>query len=406
VTDDPVTDLTDVPADLPAVAEFEITPEQQELRAGVRRFCAEHSADATVRELMESELGHDPATWARLGGELGVLGLAVPEKLGGAGAGLVDQAVVVEEFGAALLCGPVLGTVGLALPALVAAPAGPLRDELLAPLVAGTATAALAAPERAGLFDPHAITAGAVRSGDGWELTGVAAQVVDAAAADVLLVTASGPDGVGLFAVPRAAPEVTVEPLSTLDLTRRQAFVRLSEAPARLLAGADTVDAVLEHAFDVAGVLLAAEQVGGAQHLLDLTVAHAKDRLQFGRPIGSFQAVKHRLADMLVRVEHARSTAYHAAWALQDGIDDAFLAVSIAQVTCSEAYYRVAADAIQLHGGIGFTWEHPAHLYYKRAVTDAALLGSAEMHRDRIAAAVLDRAVGTPGVPPVAGAHG
>ncbi|GAY07774.1 acyl-CoA dehydrogenase family protein [Pseudonocardia sp. N23] len=382
--------------------EFDVTEEQQELRAAVRRFCAEQSDGPAVRRHMESEHGHDPAVWARLGRELGVLGLAVPEELGGAGAGLVEQSIVVEELGAALLCGPVLGTIGLALPALVASSAGPLRDELVPSLVDGSRTAALAAPERAGLFDPHAITVGAVHAGDGWELTGVVPQVVDAAGADLLLVAASGPEGIALFAVPGAAEQVQTEPLTTLDLTRRQATVRMREAPARLLAGADEIDAVLGHAFYTASALLAAEQVGGAQHMLDVTVAYAKERLQFGRPIGSFQAVKHRLADMLVLVEHARSTAQHAAWALQTGSDDPFLATSIAQATCSEAYYRVAADAVQLHGGIGFTWEHEAHLYFKRAVTDAALLGGAEIHRDRIAAAVLDHVRATPGVPPVA----
>ncbi|GAA4842524.1 acyl-CoA dehydrogenase family protein [Pseudonocardia benzenivorans] len=387
---------TDVPV------EFDVTDEQRELRAAVRRFCAEQSDEAAVRRHMESEAGYDPAVWARLGGELGVLGLAVPEELGGAGAGLVEQAIVVEELGAALLCGPVLGTIGLALPALVAATPGPLRDELVPSLVDGTRTAALAAPEHAGLFDGHAITVGAVHAGDGWELTGVVNQVVDAPGADLLLVAASGPEGVALFAVPAAIEQVEVEPLTTLDLTRRQGTVRLREAPARLLAGADEIDGVLGHAFYVGSALLAAEQVGGAQHMLDATVSHARERLQFGRPIGSFQAVKHRLADMLVQVEHARSTAQHAAWALQTGADDPFLATSIAQATCSDAYYRVAADAIQLHGGIGFTWEHRAHLYYKRAVTDAALLGGAEIHRDRIAAAVLDHVVATPGVPPVA----
>ncbi|MCX6462380.1 MAG: acyl-CoA dehydrogenase family protein, partial [Pseudonocardiales bacterium] len=179
-------------------------------------------------------------------------------------------------------------------------------------------------------------------------------------------------------------------PLSTLDPTRRQAAVSFAATPARPVA-ADAAPAVT-HALRVGGALLAAEMVGGAQRLLDLTVAYAGTRLQFGRPIGSFQAVKHRCADMLVLVEHARSTAQHAAWALQDGLDDADLAVDVAQATCSEAYRRVALDAVQLHGGIGFTWEHPCHLYVKRAVTDAALLGSPEQRRDRIAAAVLDGA--------------
>jgi len=385
-----------------APAEFDVTEEQRELRAALRRFCAQQSDAAAVRRHMESDTGFDATVWSRLGHELGVLGLAVPEELGGAGAGLVEQAIVVEELGAALLCGPVLGTIGLALPALVASSPGPLRDELVPPLVEGVRTATLAAPERAGLFDPHAITVGAVHAGDGWELTGVVPQVVDAAGADVLLVAASGPEGIALFAVSGTAEQVETDPLTTLDLTRRQATVRLREAPARLLAGADEIDAVLGHAFYTASALLAAEQVGGAQHLLDVTVGYAKERLQFGRPIGSFQAVKHRLADMLVLVEHARSAAEHAAWALQTGSDDPFLATSIAQATCSDAYYRVAADAVQLHGGIGFTWEHEAHLYFKRAVTDAALLGGAEIHRDRIAAAVLDHVRATPGVPPVA----
>ncbi|GEL17555.1 acyl-CoA dehydrogenase family protein [Pseudonocardia asaccharolytica] len=382
---------------------FAFDAEQLELRRTVRRFCAEHSDEATVRRWMDSPAGYDPATWARLGGELGVLGLAAPDESGVVG-GLVDQAVVAEELGAALLCGPVFGTIGLAIPALVMAGDGGLRDELLPPLVAGVRTAAFAVPERAGRFDPASITVGAVRAGGGWELTGWLAQVVDAAAADVLLVAASGPDGVALFAVEGTADGVDRELLSTMDLTRRQAAVRLSEAPARLLADPGDAERVIGYALDVGAVLLAAEQVGGAQRLLDLTVEYAKHRLQFGRPIGSFQAVKHRLADMLVAVEHARSTAYHAAWAIQGGTDDPWLATSIAQATCSQAYSRVAADTLQLHGGIGFTWEHQAHLYYKRAVTDAALLGSAEEHRNRIALAVLDRAVVPPSqVPPVAG---
>ncbi len=357
------------------MAEFVFSAEQKDLRSGVRDFLAKASDEATVRRLMETDAGYDPATWARLGGELGVLGLAVPEALGGADGTLVDQAVVAEEFGAALLPGPVLGTVGLAIPALVA-----LGEDVSA-FVEGTRTAALAVPDRAGRFDPSLVT---VTESDG-TLTGEVAQVVDGSA-DVLVVAARTSDGVGLFAV----EDATRTSLSTLDQTRRQATVRFDATPARLLA-ADAAPAVT-HAFRVGAALLAAEQVGGAQKLLDLTVAYAGTRLQFGRPIGSFQAVKHRCADMLVLVEHARSTAYHAAWALQDGLDDPDLAVSIAQATCSEAYQRIALDSVQLHGGIGFTWEHSTQLYVKRAVTDAALLGSATEHREHIAAAVLDTA--------------
>ncbi|MCW0215312.1 MAG: acyl-CoA/acyl-ACP dehydrogenase [Pseudonocardia sp.] len=386
----------------PAAAEFAFTDEQQELRRAVRKFAAEFSDEATVRTLMESPTGYDAKTWARLGAELGVLGLAVPEELGGAGGTLVDQAIAVEELGAVLFCGPVLGTVGLAIPALVASSEGPVRSATLESLVEGARTAAFAVADRGGSFDPTALTVGATRDGDGWALTGVVERVVDAAAADVLLVAASGPDGVALFVAEGDASGVERQALSTLDQTRRQATIRLTDAPARLLAGPEEAERVIGHALAVGATLLAAEQVGASQHLLDLSVGYAKERLQFGRPIGSFQAVKHRLANMLVHAEHARSAAYHAAWALQDGTDDPALAASIAQATCSEAFTDIASGTVQVHGGIGFTWEYQAHLYYKRAITDAALLGSAEVHRGRIAASVLDSQIGRLPSPPVA----
>jgi alkylation response protein AidB-like acyl-CoA dehydrogenase len=370
------------------VAEFAFTDEQGQLRSTVRDFCAENFDEQTVRRLMESDPTYDPKVWARLGSELGVLGLSVPESDGGVGGTLVDQAVAVEELGASLACGPLFGTVYLAIPALVAASAGPARDELLAELIEGRRTAAFAVGDRAGAFDPAAVTVTAAGSA----LTGTAEWVVDAAAADDLLVAANGADGVALYYVDAAGTGVDRTSLVTVDLTRPQAIIRLSEAPARLVAGPDEAERVIGHALRVGSALLAVEQVGAAQHLLDLAVEYAKSRLQFGRPIGSFQAVKHRLADMLVDLEHARSTAYHAAWALTDGSDDPALAASIAQATCSAAFSRIAADTIQVLGGIGFTWEHQAHLYFKRATTDAALLGTAEQHRSRVASSVLDTA--------------
>jgi alkylation response protein AidB-like acyl-CoA dehydrogenase len=370
-------------------AEFRFTEEQGELRAAVRKFGAENFDEATVRRLMESDPTFDAKVWARLGGELGVLGLSVPESDGGVGGTLVDQAVAVEELGALLACGPLFGTVYLAIPALVAASSGPARDELLNELVEGRRTAAFAVPDRAGAFDAADVTVTA----SGETLSGTVERVVDAGAADELLVAAETPDGVELFAVDATGQGVARTPLVTLDLTRPQANVEFTEAPARLIADAGEAQRVIEHALQVGAALLAVEQVGAAQHLLDLSVEYAKSRLQFGRPIGSFQAVKHRLADVLVDVEHARSTAYHAVWALTDGSDDPTLATSIAQAVCSAALSHVATDTIQVHGGIGFTWEHQAHLYFKRAATDAALLGNAEQHRDRVAAAVLDGAV-------------
>lgn len=370
-------------------AEFRFTDEQAQLRTAVRKFCADNFDEQTVRTLMESEPRFDPKVWARLGAELGVLGLAVPEADGGAGGTLVDQAIAVEELGAALACGPVFGTVLLAIPALVAASAGPVRDELLGALAEGTRTAAFAVPDRAGAFDPATVNVTVAEDGS---LTGTVERVVDGGVGDVLLVTATGPGGIALYAVEAADPGVQRTPLVTLDLTRPQATVSLSAAAAQLVAGPDEAERVITHAFQVGSALLAAEQVGAAQHLLDLSVEYAKSRLQFGRQIGSFQAVKHRLADCLVDLEHARSATYHAVWALTDGTDDPALAVSIAQAIASAAFAKVAADTIQVHGGIGFTWEHQAHLYFKRATTDAALLGSAEAHRSRVAELVLDNA--------------
>jgi alkylation response protein AidB-like acyl-CoA dehydrogenase len=382
-----VAEVAETLADEPR-AEFLFTDEQQQLLSAVRRFAAENFDEQTVRRLMESDPPFDPTAWSRLGGELGVLGLSVPEADGGVGGTLVDQAVAVEELGAALACGPLFGTVFLVIPALVAASAGTVRDDLLSELVEGRRTAAFAVPDRAGAFDAADVTVRASES----RLTGTVAGVVDAGAADDLIVAAVGEGGVSLFAVDATATGVERTNQLTVDLTRPQAVVTLTDAPARLVAGPDEAERVITHAFQVASALLAVEQVGAAQHLLDVAVQYAKDRLQFGRPIGSFQAVKHRLADMMVDLEHARSTAYHAVWALAEGSDDPALAASIAQATCSAAFSRIAADAIQTLGGIGFTWEHQAHLYFKRATVDAALLGSAEEHRSRVAELVLDTA--------------
>ena len=369
-------------------AEYVFTDEQGQLRDAVRKFSAEHFAEEAIRRLMESDPPFDPKVWGRLGGELGVLGLSVPEADGGVGGTLVDQAVAVEELGAQLACGPLFGTVYLSIPALVAAPKGAVRDELLGELVEGRRTAALALADAAGVFDPDAVTV----TTDGETLSGIVTQVVDGGVADVLLVAARSGDGVGLFAVDTTSDGVERTALATLDLTRSEANVTFTDTPARVVASPEETARVLDHALQVGAALLAVEQVGAAQHLLDLSVEYAKSRWQFGRPIGSFQAVKHRLANLLVDVEHARSAAYHAIWALTDGSDDPALSTSIAQAVCSAALTHVANDTIQVHGGIGFTWEHQAQLYYKRAATDAVLLGSAEQHRDRVAAMVLDNA--------------
>ncbi|WP_261554216.1 acyl-CoA dehydrogenase family protein [Frankia tisae] len=391
-------------------SEFAWSTEQVELRRTVRAFAAAASPQEEVRRLMASPLGHDPAVWSRLGEELGVLGLAADEEYGGAGDGLVSQAVVIEELGRALVCGPLLGSVILGATALGALNDTAARAELLPGLVEGRTSAALAAPLHRGGFDPAAVTVTATAhqraaSPDGaatagYTLRGSVPHVLDGAAADLLLVAATiggadtddDDDAVGLFAVNAGAAGLIRESAPTMDLTRRQATVSFNDVPARLLAAAPEAAAVLATTAETAAVLLAAEQVGAAQYLLDLSVEYARTRLQFGRPIGSFQAVKHLCADMLVLVEQARSVAYHGAWALDEGTDDPRIAASLAQSVCSKAFTQVAAMTVQVHGGIGFTWEHPAHLYLKRAYTDAALFGSAETHQERLAQLVLDEA--------------
>jgi alkylation response protein AidB-like acyl-CoA dehydrogenase len=372
--------------------EFEFTDDFLELRGMLREFCDECSGEQRVREIMDSAEGYDRQAWRRLGGELGVLGLAVPSQLGGDDAGLVFTAGVVEELGAALLCGPVLGTLALAIPALCAIGDTEQAARLLPGLISGELIATLAITAPRGQFDADRITVTATGDGQSWSLTGTVAHVPDGTVADTLLVPATTAEGVALFAVDGKAAGLARTALSTMDLTRRQATVTLQDCPAQLIAGVDEAPEVCRTALRTACVLIGAEQVGGAQRMLDVTVAHVSSRIQFGQPVGAFQAVKHRCANMLVALEQARSAVYHGAWALQDGTDDPQLAASLARVAASEAYLSISRAAIQLHGGLGFTWEGLPHLYFKRASTDAVQLGSVEHHVDALASLVVDAA--------------
>jgi alkylation response protein AidB-like acyl-CoA dehydrogenase len=357
---------------------YTATVEQEELRQSLRKFLAATTPESIVRELVDTPAGFDRATWIRLGSEIGAFGLAVPEDMDGAGAGLVEQAIACEEFGRSLLPGPIFGTVDLAIPLLCALGG----DEVLSALIHGQSTAAVAVPCSGTEFDAQSIRIVESRG----RLTGDIPQVVDGEA-DWLVVAANRSEGFGLFLV-EGADRVR---LPTLDQTRRQARISFDGVQTRLLAAGAEAHQAVEHALCVGTALLAAEQLGGAQKLLAMCVDYAGTRSQFGRRIGSFQAIKHRCADMLVLVEHARSAAYHAVGSLQTGTDNPLLVASIAKATCSRAFLSVANSAIQIHGGVGFTWEHPAHLYLKRAVTNAALLGSADAHLDRIASLVIDR---------------
>ena len=356
------------------------TPEHDELRRTVRSFLAQHSPESEVRRVMARDDGYDPALWSRLA-DMGLLGLAVPEEFGGSGYGWTEVAIVLEEAGRALLCAPYFSTVVLGVGVLLSSGDGRAQKEYLPSIAAGACRATLATTGDAGIGDEHSIEVSAVRTNGGWRLDGHAAHVIDGATADLLLVVAQTTDGPSLFAVAGTSAGVTRRHLPTLDLTRKQARVELAGTPAELVGAPGAGGGVVARALDLGAVGLAAEQVGGAAQALEMAVDYAMVRHQFGRPIGSFQAVKHLCADMLVEVEFARSAAYHAIWAADHDPEELPVAASLAKAYCSDAFTFVAGQNIQVHGGVGFTWEHPAHLYLKRAKTDQLLLGDPLHHR-------------------------
>ncbi|MFF0156513.1 acyl-CoA dehydrogenase family protein [Streptomyces sp. NPDC005263] len=360
--------------------------EQDELRKVVRSFLAKHSDEAQVRRLAADPRGYDEVVWRRMATELGLQALAVPEEYGGFGFRYVDLGIVFEEAGRALLGGPYFATVALAAEALLRCDDEQARRDLLPGIASGGTVATLALTEESGRWDEPGIRLTAHDQEGGWRLTGVKAYVPDGHLADLLLVAARTPRGISLFAVEADAPGLARIPLPTLDQTRKQARLEFTATPARLLGTEGTAWPALERTLATAAVLLAAEQVGGAAAALDAAVDYARIRVQYGRPIGSFQGIKHKCADMLVEIESARSAAYGGLWAL-DTDDEAEIAIAaaLAQAFCSETFTRVAADNIQVHGGIGFTWEHPAHLYFKRAKSSEVLLGTPSYHRELLA---------------------
>jgi alkylation response protein AidB-like acyl-CoA dehydrogenase len=373
---------------------FTFTDEQTELAATLRRFLQDKSPSSEVRRLMATEQGYDPRTWAQLAGQLGLQGLVIPEKYGGAGAGPVELAVACEEMGRALLCAPYFATAVLATGAILASGDQAAAEDYLPAIADGTMIATLAVPEADGAWTTDGLQTRARRSGDGYLLDGRKSFVLDGHVAGLVLVAAQADGGPSLFAVRGDADGLVRQPLETLDLTRKQAALELEATPGRLIGAEGDAADVVARTLRQAVVALAAEQVGGAQRCLDMSVEYAKIRMQFGRPIGSFQAIKHMCADLLLEVESARSAAYYAAWAAQDGSDELPLVSSLAKAFCSEAYFRAAADNIQIHGGIGFTWEHDAHLYYRRAKSTELMLGTPEQHREIAAGYLIDEAAG------------
>ena len=372
---------------------FGFNDEQELLRSTARKFFENECASETVRKLMDGPEGMTPDLWKKLA-EQGWLGLIVPDEWGGMGLGIVDLVVLMEEMGRAVVPGPFFSTVLLGGLAILEAGSEAQKKTWLSRLSSGDAKAALAWMEPSAELGARGITLPATARAGGYSLDGTKLFVQDAHTADVIVVaarTASGKtpeEGVSLFLVPRGTPGLSVTLLPTMDQTRKLCEVTLKGVTVgadALMGTAGAGWAPLGRVLDRATVALCAEMCGGAQKVLDMTVEYAKIRQAFGRPIGSYQGVKHRAADMLVDVENSKSITYYAAWAMDEGVAEGPLAVSMAKAYVSDAYRRVSGAGIQLHGGIGFTWEHDLHLYFKRAKGSEFTFGDATWHRERVA---------------------
>jgi alkylation response protein AidB-like acyl-CoA dehydrogenase len=358
--------------------------ELAELRAMVRSLFETRLPETEVRRVMETDKGFTDGDW-RVLADLGLLGLAIPEQYGGNGAGLAEVAVLLEEAGRSLACVPLLSSVVMSTTLLLASDDTKMCAEILPALAAGRTRVAVALSESGHSWGPDEITTAAVLDGGNWSITGTKRFVVDGHSAGLLLVVCRTEAGIGIFAVDAGATGLIRERTPTLDQTRKQSHVTFTETPARLVGSADDGWAAVSHMIGVACVALAAEQVGGAQRVLEMAVDYAKTRVQFGRPIGAFQGIKHKCADILVEVEAARAAVTAAVTAQVHGTDGVPELANIAMANASDAFTHATNDNIQIHGGIGFTWEHSAHLYFKRARTSRVLLGDPAHHRQLIA---------------------
>ncbi len=369
---------------------FAFSEEQEELRKTIRQFLESKSPSAEVRRLMEGTEGYDPAVWSQMAEQLGLQSLHIPEEFGGQGFTFVELGIVFEEMGRVLLCSPYFATVGLATNAILNAGSDADKQALLPGIASGETIAALAFTEPNGKWDTAGITMEATKSGDGYVLNGTKSFVIDGHNANLIVVVArlagtSGTDGIGFFTVAGDAAGLTRTALSTMDQTRKQAKLEFSNVSAAAIGDAGNGFAAFSKTLDQAAVLLSNEMIGGAQFVLDQSVEYAKVRVQFGRPIGSFQAIKHKCADMLLEVESGKSAAYYSAWAAAEDNDELPVVAALAKAYISDAYFHCAAENIQIHGGIGFTWEHDAHLYFKRAKSSEIYLGDATYHRELLA---------------------
>jgi alkylation response protein AidB-like acyl-CoA dehydrogenase len=364
---------------------FALDKEQEELQSVVRGFFEEKAPEAAVRRLMDGDELYDRAVWAQLCGQLGLAGLAVPEEYGGAGYTFVELGVVLEEMGRALYVAPFLASAVMATMLLLASDDERAKHDYLPGLASGELIGTVALAEDPGHWTPEAVTATATRSRESWRLAGHKSFVLDATSADLLLVVARSEEGLGVYAVDAEAEGLDRRLLATMDQTRKQGRVVFDATPARLVGRAGDGWTAVAAMLDLTCIAVSAEMLGGAQRTLEMAVEYASVREQFGRPIGSFQAIKHKCATTLVEVEACRSAVYYALWAAATGADDLAAAASLTKAFCSDAYLLAAGENIQIHGGIGYTWEHPAHLYFKRAKNSGLFLGGPDFHREQLA---------------------
>jgi alkylation response protein AidB-like acyl-CoA dehydrogenase len=357
--------------------QFGLSESQQILKDTARKFFAGESPIATVRKSMETEAAYDSALWTKLADQ-GFTGIIAPEEFGGMGLGKVELILLMEEAGYALLSGPFFSTVALAGSVIDACASTEQKKRYLGSIAAGQSRSTVALVESAGSWDTESLKISAT----GNKLTGTKLFATDAAAADFIIVVARD----GVFVVDAKATGLHIEPMKGMDLARKIYSVEFKNTPAEMLGNTSGLAAAL----NVATAALCAEMTGGMQRALELTVAYAKTRKQFGKPIGIFQAVQHLCADMYLETESSRSATYYAAWALEENTPDAAASVSVAKMYASDAARNVGNRGIQVHGGMGFTWENDIHLYYRRAKASETMLGDATFHRERIAKLVID----------------
>ncbi|WP_033294972.1 acyl-CoA dehydrogenase family protein [Amycolatopsis jejuensis] len=366
--------------------EWTLTDDQEDLRRTVRRFLRDKAPLSASRKVLESDAGYDPSLWQQMAG-LGLHSLTIPEEHGGAGCGQVELGVVLQEFGRALTPSAFFSTVVLAVNALLLSDAVDAQAKWLPSLAAGelTATVAIGVDGEDQRWGP---AGNAVAVSGSTLLTGRVNAVLDGATADLVLVVAESEAGPSLFAVDSEAPGLRRTPLRTLDLVHRQARLEFADVPATPIGLPGTAGDLLAKLFPLVAVAAANEQLGAAEQVLENSVEYARTRVQFGRPIGSFQAVKHKLAEMFLDIELAKSAVRVATWTADH--DPAELApnASIAKAYSAAAYWAAAVESIQVHGGIGFTWEHDAHLYYRHARSMSVQYGDGDLHRELIMSAL------------------